>query len=161
MPTSKRRGKKYIPKTISTNAMEWALAGAHLLPAAKRAELFEPVSQAFESLQKGAASMEQWYAIDNGLRLSEALIGLNIGNNLAPQIADGRRALDAVGSRLRLTGLSTCDALEQDLMGEALDLYQIQLGLCTQAEMSKAVRRVSNFIKGSPALKATENIGAA
>lgn len=146
MPRSKSRGKKYSPRTISANAMEWAMAGAHLLPPARRAELLEPVQGAFDALRKGAASTEQWYTMDNALRLSEALIGLNIGNNLAPKIADGRRALDAVGLRLRLTGSSTCRALELDLIREALDLYQIQLGLCTQAEMSKAVRRVANMI---------------
>jgi hypothetical protein len=126
--------------------MEWAMAGSHLLPPERRRELFEPVAQAFDSLREGAASMEQWYTMDNALRLSEALIGLNIGNNLAPQIADGHRALDAVGLRLRLTGSSTCRSLELGGIREALDLYQIQLGLCTQAEMSKAVRRVTNMI---------------
>ena len=146
MPKSKSRGKRYSPKTISANAMEWAMAGAHLLPPARRAELLESLVGAFEALRKGAASMEQWYTLDNGLRLSEALIGLNIGNNLAPQIADGRGALGAVGARLRQTGSSTCRALELDLIREALDLYQILLGLCTQAEISKAVRHVGNTI---------------
>lgn len=146
MSKSKRRGKKYSPKPVSVNAMEWAMAGAHLLPASKRGELFEPVATAFEALREGAASAEQWYTIDNALRLAQALIGLNIGNNLTPQIADGRRALDAVGLRLRLAGSPTCRSLELGRIREALDLYQIQLGLCTQAEMSKAVRRVTNMI---------------
>ncbi|MBK5061808.1 hypothetical protein [Paraburkholderia domus] len=129
--------------------MEWAMAGAHLLPAERRAELFGPVAQAFEALREGAATMEQWYTIDNGLRLSEALIGLNIGNNLAPQIGDGRTALEAVGARLRVTGLSTCRAAELPLVREATELYEIQLGLCTQGEISKAVRAVQRKINGA------------
>lgn len=137
------------------------MAGAHLLPAAKRAELFEPVVVAFEALHMGAASMEQWYTIDSGLRLSEALIGLNIGNNLAPQIADGHRALDVIGLRLRTFGSSTCHALERDLIREAIELYQIQLGLCTQAEISKAVRRVKSLINGSSHGITTMTAGAA
>lgn len=149
MPRSKNRGKKYSPKPISANAMEWAMAGSHLLPAAKRTELFEPVAQAFDALREGAASMEQWYAIDNGLRLSEALIALNIGNNLAEAIRDGREALDGVGDRLRAAGSSTCRAAELALIREATELYRIQLGLCTQAEMSNAVRAVKNKINGA------------
>lgn len=149
MPKSKSRGKRYSPRPVSANAMEWALAGAHLFPAAKRAELFEPVADAFEALREGAASMEQWYTLDNGLRLSEALIELNIGNNLAEAIRAGRDALDAVGARLRATGSSTCRAAELALIREATELYQIQLGLCTQAEMSKAVRLVQNKINGA------------
>lgn len=149
MPKSKCRGKKYSPKPISANAMEWALAGSHLLPAAKREELFEPVTEAFERLREGGASMEQWYNIDNGLRLSEALIALNIGSNLAEAIRAGRAALDDVGARLRVSGSSTCRAAELALIREATELYQIQLGLCTQGEMSKAVRAVKNKINGA------------
>lgn len=149
MPRSKSRGKKYVPKTVSANAMEWAMAGAHLLPAERRAELFEPVAQAFEALHEGAATMERWYTIDNGLRLSEALIELNIGNNLAPQVAAGRRALETVGVRMRVTGSSTCSAAELPLIREATELYKIQLGLCTQGEISKAVWAVQRKINGA------------
>jgi hypothetical protein len=149
MPKSKSRGKRYSPKLVSANALEWAMAGAHLLPVVKRDELFEPVAQAFAALRESIASMEQWYTIDNGLRLAEALICLNIGNNLAPQIVDGRRALDAVGLRLRTSGSSTCRAGELALIREATELYKIQLGLCTQAEMSKAVRSVRHKINGA------------
>ncbi|MFM0226168.1 hypothetical protein [Paraburkholderia dipogonis] len=125
------------------------MAGAHLLPAARRTELFEPVSQAFDALRQGIASMEQWYTIDNCLRLSEALIGLNIGNNLADSVRAGRMALDEVGGRLRAGGSSTCRAPELALIREATELYRIQLGLCTQGEMSKAVRTVENKINGA------------
>lgn len=124
------------------------MAGAHLLPVARRDELFAPVSEAFDALRKGTASTDQWYTVDNGLRLSEALIELNIGNNLAPQITDGRRALDSVGLRLRKSSSSTCRSSELVLIREAVDLYKIQLGLCTQAEMSKAVRSVRRKITG-------------
>ena len=148
MPISKNRGKRYSPKPVSANSLEWAMAGAHLLPVVKRDELFGPVFEAIEALRAGTASSEQWYAIDNGLRLSEALIGLNIGNNLAPQIADGRRALDAVGLRLRTSCSSTCRSSELVVIREAVELYKIQLGLCTQAEMSKGVRSVRHKITG-------------
>ncbi|CAN7645244.1 hypothetical protein [Paraburkholderia terricola] len=110
MPRSKSRGKKYSPKPVSANAMEWAMAGSHLLPTVKRDELFEPVAVAFDALRAGTASMEQWYTIDNGLRLSEALIGLNIGNNLAEAVRAGRHALNEVGGRMRASGSSTCRA---------------------------------------------------
>lgn len=149
MPKSKGRGKRYSPKPVSANAIEWAMAGSHLLPPARRGELFEPVSQAFDALRAGAASLEQWYTIDNGLRLSEALIDLNIGNNLAGAIRAGREALDGVGERLRATGSSTCRATELALIREATELYKIQLGLCTQGEISKAVRAVQKKINGA------------
>ncbi|MDQ7982243.1 hypothetical protein QYH69_34020 [Paraburkholderia sp. SARCC-3016] len=97
MPKSKGRGKRHTPKGISTNALQWAMAGSHLMPASKQAELFGSVESAFNALRVGNASLEQWYTIDNGLRLSEALIALNIGNNLAAQISAGRRALESVG----------------------------------------------------------------
>lgn len=125
------------------------MAGSHLLPAVRRGELFDPVAQAFDTLREGAASMEQWYAIDNGLRLSEALIELNIGNNLAEAIRVGRDALDEVGGRLRATGSSTCRAAELATIREATELYQIQLGLCTQGEISKAVRAAQRKINGA------------
>lgn len=125
------------------------MAGSHLLPPARRGELFDPVAEAFDALRAGAASLEQWYTIDNGLRLSEALIELNIGNNLAAEIRAGRAALDSVGGRLRATGSSTCRATELALIREATELYRIQLGLCTQGEMSKAVRAVQNKINGA------------
>jgi hypothetical protein len=150
MPKSKSRGKRYTPKGIRPNVLEWTMAGAHLQSDQKRLDLFTPVAGAVDALREGRASMEQWYVIDNGLRLSEALIELDIGNNLAPQIAAGRRALDAVGERIRKTGSSTCHALELRLIQEATDLYEVQLGLCTQGEMSRAVQRVRNIITSAP-----------
>lgn len=125
------------------------MAGSHLLPTARRGELFDPVAEAFDALHDGAASMEQWYTIDNGLRLSAALIELNIGNNLAEAIRAGREALKGVGDRLRVTGSSTCRAVELALIREATELYKIQLGLCTQGEISKAVRAVQRKINGA------------
>jgi len=125
MPKSKSRGKKYTPKGIRPNVLEWTMAGAHLQSDQKRIDLFTPVAEAMDSLREGRASMEQWYVLDNGLRLSEALIALDIGNNLAPQIAAGRRALYAVGDRIRQAGSSTCRAPELNLIREATDLYEI------------------------------------
>lgn len=104
--------------------------------------------------------MEEWYVIDNGLRISEALIELNIGNNLVDAIRAGREALDAVGDRIRGTRLSTCRAAELELIREAADLYRIQLTLCTQGELSKAVRRVQNTIMGAVIVPREETCNA-
>lgn len=141
----KPRSKKYVPKDVSANAMNWAIAGRCLMPEFKQIALMEPVLESMMLLRKGAAGRDDWNSIANAMNIAEALAHHQIGPNLLPQILAAQSALHAVAMRMLNTGKSTCYAQELADITEGIDLYRIQLTLCTQAEMSKSVRRVEEL----------------
>lgn len=141
----KPRKKAYKPKDVSANAMNWAIAGRCLMPEGQQKQLMESVQEAMMLLRKGAAKRDDWNELANSMNLAEALAHHQIGTNLLPQILAAQSALHDIALRMLKTGSSTCYATELALITEGIDLYRIQLTLCTQAEMSKSVRRVEEL----------------
>lgn len=139
------RNKSYRPKPVNPAAMNWAIAGAYTLPMDKQQELIGYVDLALDALRRGAATREDWNSLANGANISEALAYFEIGTNFMSAIGEAQDALHAVALRMLSSGKSTCYATELAAITEGRDLYQIQLGLCSQAEMMRAVCRVTDL----------------
>lgn len=153
----KPRSKKYVPREVQLDAVGWALAGAHLLPAGAVTDCMAVVDAAFLAMKQGRATRDDWNGISQCLNIAEALAGLQIGSNLMPQIERGQEALDKIARRMLEFGDKHCKAPELAAITESLAMYRIQLKLCTQAEMSRAVQKVKNLIQGG-AMRAVEHV---
>lgn len=140
-----KRRKAYKPKGVNPDAMNWAMSGAYTIPAPKRAEILSFVDQALDKLRRAEADRDDWNTLANALNIAEALVELEIGTNLLPVIKAGEAALLEVGKRMCGGARSTCRGTEIAAICEALDMYRIQLRLCSQAEFSKAVNRVKDL----------------
>ncbi len=157
MSRTKKPRKAYRPREVNPSALNWALAGAHLMPQKIRAELLVLVDLAFDKLRRAEADRDDWNVIANALNIAEALAGLGIGPNLIPAITAGHDAIHQVALRMVAGARSTCRGAELAVITEGLAMYRIQLRLCTQAEMSRAVKRVDNMHR-SGAMKDIERI---
>lgn len=141
----KKRNKKYVPKPVMLDSMNWAMSGAHKLPKYKRDELLIPVDTAYKAMQRGEATREEWNTVANALNIAEALSEMQIGANLIPLIQAGLSALHDVAMRMLGGAKSTCKGAELTAIYEALDMYRIQLTECSQGEMSRAVKKVNDL----------------
>nr|DAH83259.1 MAG TPA: hypothetical protein [Caudoviricetes sp.] len=140
-----KRNKAYKPRPVNPQAMNWALSGAHTLPMHKQVELIGYVDVALDRLRQGRAARDDWNTLANGMNIAEALAHFQIGTNLTDRINDAQDELHGIGIRMLSTGKSTCYAHELAAIAEGRDMYKIQLGLCSQAEIMRAVQRVNDF----------------
>lgn len=138
----KKRNKKYAPKIASANTLEWAIAGRCLLPKHMQDGILGSVRQAMQDMRFGRLTKDTWNTLANAANIAEALCYLNIGNNLLPQIEYTQNALHDIAMRMIERGTSTCYAQELATITEGMEMYEIQLSLCTQAELTKALKNV-------------------
>jgi|SRR5450830_578795 len=141
----KKRNKAYRERPVNPRAIDWALAGSYTLPAEKQAELLGFVDHGFDRLRAGAATRDDWNTVANGMNIAEALTYFQIATNFKDEIQKAMAALRTIATRMLKTGSSTCYAAELADIKEARDIYKIQLSLCSQAECSRAVRRVNDL----------------
>jgi hypothetical protein len=143
----KPRNKKYRPRELMTNTIEWARAGVLTFPHETVDQLMVEPLAAFDKLRRAAADRDDWNMVCQALNIAEALTNQDIGPNLRPQIAAGQEALHAIAQRMLGTGSSTCYAAELAAIDEALLMYKAQVRLCTQGEFTRAFRQVENWHK--------------
>lgn len=144
----KKRNKKYKPREIKANALDWAIAGVHTFPTETQRDIMKQPMASFNMLRQGQASRDDWNQICQALNVGEALCELHIGDNLLDAFHQGHEALHQIALRMLGGRSSTCYAHELAAITEALDMHKIQLQLCTQAEFSRAIVRVKNLISG-------------
>ncbi|WP_395009801.1 hypothetical protein [Undibacterium sp.] len=149
MPKSKvKRTKKHRPIAVKTNAVEWAIGGAFTFPIETQQKIMKEPLAAFELLRQGKASRDDWNMICQALNVGEALCELNICNNRLDDFNKGHDALHQIALRMLAGKPSTCYAHELAAVKEAMDMHKIQLQFCSQGEFSRAVKRVTNLLKG-------------
>lgn len=134
--------KPHRPRGALTNPVDWAIAGAHLMPDFDRERVLAPVKAAIALLKQGRADREQWNTLAQALNIGEALGAEQVGRNLLPEVRAGQAALQSVALRMAAGGNSTCRATELAAIDEAFLMYEAQLKVCTQADLGRAVRRV-------------------
>lgn len=144
----KLRNKKYRPIEVKSNTIDWAIAGVHTFPIATQKEIMKGAQESFDLLRQGIADREDWNVICQALNTGEALCEFNICNNLIDYFHVGHEALHQIALRMLGGKSSTCYASELSAISEAINMHRIQLTLCTQAEFSRAVKRVKNLING-------------
>lgn len=145
----KPRNKKYKKKNVMPNSVAWAMAGAFKMPAEDVDMLMVPMRRAYMQFLAGIATRDDWNDLVTQFMIGEALAGMNIGNNLLPDITAAMNALRAIATRMIENKRSTCYASELRWIKEAADMYKIQLDHCTQGEFSRAHKSVKQSMECS------------
>jgi hypothetical protein len=143
-----KRNKKYRPREIKANAIDWAIAGVHTFPVETQRDIMRQPMKSFDLLRQGKANRDDWNQICQALNVGEALCEFNIANDHIDDFHRGHEALHQVALRMLSGKSSTCYAHELAAITEALEMHNIQLQFCTQAEFSRAIVRVKNLIDG-------------
>jgi hypothetical protein len=137
-----------VQKKVCTNTIEWAIGGVFTLPIETQKEIMREPIASFNRLREGKADRLDWNNICDALNMGEALCEFNIGNNLLDDFHRGHEALHQIALRILGGKSSTCYAHELAAVKEALDMHQIQIGLCSQGEYSRAFKRVTGLLRG-------------
>lgn len=140
----KPRNKAYKPKGVMPNCMDWAIAGAHKLLLGQQKAFIKPVDDALDLLRQGVATRDDWNMVASAMNIAVALADLQICPNFVPDFERAQEALREIARRMIQRGTSTCYAAELESIREARDMYRIQLRYCTQAESSRAIKRVKD-----------------
>lgn len=143
--TPKKRTKKYCPRPVRTNAVDWAIAGVHKLVSDDCNLIINPLKRALEHFKRATAGRQEWNDLAEAMNIAEALAGLSIGPNLLPRIHKTQAALQQIALRLLATGSSACKAPELAAITEVIVCFSAQVQLCTQGELSRALKRVKNM----------------
>lgn len=146
-----KRTKRYAgPKPVTLDPIGHSICGAALFMLEQRKQILAGPERGFNLLRQGCAKNEDWNEVSQALSVAEQLCKLSIGNNLLPKIEDAMTALSAVAVRmLQKNGPTTCYAAELSTIREGIDLYAIQVRLCTQGEFGRAVQHVKNWLTSS------------
>jgi len=144
----KKRNKKYKPKTVRVDAINWAIGGVFTIPIDIQKAKIKVAVDSFNLLREGRASRSDWDNVCQFMNIGEALCEVNILNDHLDEIHRGHEALHQVALRMLSGRSSTCYAHELSAIQEAIDMCKIQLRFCTQAEYSRAGKRVDSLLKG-------------
>lgn len=138
----KPRSKKYVARDINLDALSWALAGVHTLPMECVERVMAQVNDALTAFKRRTATREDWNMLVQCLNVAEGLAALHIGPNLLPDFLRAQMMLQRIALRMADTGSNACKAPELAAITQALAMYRIQLRLCSQGELSRALAKV-------------------
>lgn len=149
----KKRSKKYRAKEVQTDPVSLAIAGVHTIPVEAQVDVMKLLNDAYDTLRQGRASREDWNMICQAVNVAEVLSKMHIGDNLLPDFDAGHEALHQIALRMLGKNCSTCYPGELIAVREAIDMHKIQLRICTQAEYSRALKKVVDLHTGGATLK--------
>lgn len=155
MPRSHKPRKRFDPRRhpIDVNPPELAFGQAALLHPSQRVDIVRKAAGAFEAFRTGAGSAYAWGDLADALNIAEALAKRNLANDHAHKFSAGQEALAAVIARKAGGGSYTLKPAELTALRDALDIYEIQLEVCSTREYLEAFdevqRRTAAAIRGS------------
>lgn len=149
MASNKRPRKAYRPKPVSTDPISHGICGAALFMPWQRAKIMAGPEAGFNILRQGKATNADWNEVSQAFNISEKLCFMNIGNNLLEEVQAGIAAMSTVAVRMMKKDAPTAlYAAELSAIRHSLDLYAVQIKVCTQGEFTRAVEQVKNMLNG-------------
>lgn len=153
MPGNRKPRKRYQPKPKDFDPMSLAFNRAALFDQSEQAEISVRSSTAFDALRRGAGARDAWQTVADALNIAEELAALGIVSNLADEIDVAQHGMAELMRRAQATGCWTMRAQELRTVDYALELYRLQLKLCSKGEHiqaeERARRRVAAALAGS------------
>ena len=155
MPRSQKPRKRFNPKRhpVDVNPAELAFGQAALLHPSQRTAIIGKATGAYEAFRTGGGSAYLWGDLADALNIAEALARRNLANDHAHKFSAGQAALSAVIARKADGGSFTLRPAELVALRDALDIYEIQLEVCSTREYLEAFdevkRRTAGALQGS------------
>jgi hypothetical protein len=133
--------KKYKPKPIKLNALDWVVSGLRPISSAKNEILVLRIKNhgALDSLLSGNGGIKDADTLIATMNIVEALASMKVGGDWVDEIRAAQDALFAMSTRGVHTGLFKFTALELASMNTAMDLHDAQLDAITIGQMEQAI----------------------
>lgn len=155
MPTSKKPRKRYKPKPVYANPVEYVLEGFkplrnhddYLLDLKTKNHMAATV------LLRGDATKKDIDTLIACHNISEALFRLGFGQEYGDSIIRGKRALLDLCARGYKSGKFVCGSEEIQAINELMELHDAQMDVITVGEIHKALALARKEMKSDRALK--------
>ena len=140
--------KKYKPKPIRANALEWVISGLQPMAAAGDALVILRIKNhgALEAILAGKGGVGEADTLIAAMNITEALARMDFGNDWADEITAAQDALFAMSVRGLRTGSFGFTADELDAMNTAMGVHDAQLDAITIADMEVAINTTKRII---------------
>lgn len=151
MPGNRKPRKRYRPRdaAVDNDPITLAANQAALLLPAEQSAILAQARRGFDELRRGAGSTPAWQLVADGLNLAEALVKLRIGTNLAEDIHAAHAAMAALMHRAKAGQGWTLRGPELAAVDYGLELYRMQLSLCSRGEWRTAEEAVRTRIRAA------------
>jgi len=145
--------KAYTPKPVHLNAIERAITGAALLPAAEVASVKTNMALSLLTFGRGIACPQHWVSMADALNMAESLAAGRICSDEASRakIVAGQEALAAVMLRHNAGKSWTLYAAEHTALQDALWLHGVQLDHASHTEYEQALEHTRHRIAAARA----------
>lgn len=146
-----RKKSKYKPKGVRLDVMSWVKSGMMLTSKVGGGSIITQTRIknhiSIEALRKGEAGFDDIDTLINAFNVTEALAIMKIGDDYRAEIRAGQDALFTLGVRAREKGRFVATGPELMSINLAMEIHDAQLGICTVAEMEKALDYVWEQIR--------------
>jgi hypothetical protein len=151
MPGTRKPRKRYRPadRRMDHDPISLAASQAALLSIPEQTATLAKARSGFDALRAGNGSVSAWQSVADGLNLAEMLVKLRIGSNLGPDIRAGQLAMAALMHQVKAGGGWTMRGPQLATIDNALDLYRVQLSLCSRGELREAHAMVRSRIRAA------------
>lgn len=153
MPASKRPRKAYRPRPVLANAATRAMNTCTRLTADEVAQAQDPLDEAFDSLDAGTGSAEQWAIVVDAMNVAEALAAERICSDEASRqtIAAAQQALARLHRQHQVLGSWVLWPEDRVALADGVELHRLQLSLCAYSEYRRAIDGVIRRMRGARA----------
>lgn len=145
----KKRNKKYRPKGVIVDTMQWIRVGMKPVAYAKKemVELQIKNHLALKTLRQGKGSKADVDVLIWALNIAEALTYQDIGAEYAGEISAGQDALYTLAQRGAAQGRFVFSGSELKAIDLVMEIHEAQMEICTIAELEKAVKFIKNELR--------------
>ncbi len=138
MPSNKRPAKKYKPKPILANPVQYVVSGFKPVSPAAATKLKIINHGAMNALVRGTASKTDWDYVCTALNVAVVLAEMGIGDEYLEDIKQAMMAHAACGKRHYNGGRFGYTGEQLTAVNKALEIHDAQVDTATVAEMEKA-----------------------
>lgn len=153
MSVSKKPRKAYKPKRVILDPVGYVLTG--LLPVAEVGDKLITLRvrnhAAMGALARGQATGADFKLLIAALNMTEALMLQDMGARWRPQLQAGQLALGAISQRAKAIKRLVMRGEEMSALTLAMEVHDAQLGICTVAQIERAIHTVRKVLKSGQA----------
>ncbi len=148
MASNKKPKKKYRPKGVVLNPIEYVISGMKPPTEDVKTKLKVAYHWAMASLTKGNGTPDDWQEVTNTLNVAMVLCEKGFGREYLPSLSNAADALVRMRDRFKQEGKSLLfRADEMQAVNEALALHDAQLEATLVKDVELAVKEVERRLR--------------
>lgn len=143
----KKRNKKYKPRAIVQNPLNYFIGGYKRIQGAELTDLYAKNHMAMVKLCNGTADRDTWDVLVGMINMSLVLAEQHFDNQYHEMLLAGRDALHAVGQRYMQIDRFVLKGDEMQALNNAMEVHEAQLEALRIIDVERAYDEIQRRIK--------------